>query len=56
MKILGIVVANTEVFSKLILAEITVKKKVLISCKAAEIPSQKLFRKQTLMAPCLPRI
>lgn len=26
MKILGIVVANTEVFSKLILAEITVKK------------------------------
>ena len=27
MKILGIVVANTEVFSKLILAEITVKKK-----------------------------
>lgn len=55
MKILGIVVANTSVF-KTHTSRNYSKKKVLISCKAAEIPSQKLFRKQTLMAPCLPRI
>lgn len=56
MKILGIVVANTSVFKTHTSRNYSKKKKVLISCKAAEIPSQKLFRKQTLMAPCLPRI